>query len=175
MSTVCSISRRQTSLSSQTGRMSMAMTCHEASKSLWPSSRLDIPAFPLHGSSFKKGVRFSVQTTSCGRAPCSSCRFGSMDAGWMPSGSNEFTGLIVRVESMKFRDAQKRPESAFVSANHLVLALLRSAQLCRYIRAQLTPRPCLPLPTPTARRQSRPRAHRPTAARPSYPHPTCRR
>jgi hypothetical protein len=51
------------------GRISMAMLCHDASNSLCPSSSVAIPAFPLHGKSFKKGVRFSVHTTSCGSTP----------------------------------------------------------------------------------------------------------
>jgi hypothetical protein len=133
---------------------------------LWPSSRLDIPAFPLHGSSFKKGVRFSVQTTSCGREPCSSCKFGSMDAGWTPSGSKVLTGLIVRVESMKFRDAQKSPESAFVRANHLVLALLKvstvSLDICArrslLVRVSLYPSPQLDAGSALACAVPRPRA-----------------
>jgi hypothetical protein len=94
-----------------------------------------MPAFPLHGSSFKKGVRFSVQTTSCGRTPCISCRFGNMDLGCVPSGSKILTGLIVRVESMKLRLAQNNPDSAFVKVNHREVALFKVS--CRVISKQL--------------------------------------
>ena len=52
----------------------MDIVCHEASKSLCPSRRVEIPALPLHGSSFKKGVRFSVHTTSLGSVPCNRCK-----------------------------------------------------------------------------------------------------
>jgi len=38
-------------------------------------------------------------------------------------GVNDMTGRIVLVESMKFSDAQKRPESAFVSVNQRPSAL----------------------------------------------------
>ena len=30
-----------------------------------------MPALPLQGSNFRKGVKFSVQTTSRGKDPCS--------------------------------------------------------------------------------------------------------
>ena len=118
ISIVCSISRTHSSPSAHTGRTSIAMLCHEASNSLCPSSRLEIPALPLHGRSFRNGVRFSVQTTSCGSTPCSSLMFGVLSSGWSPSGWKDMTGRMVRVESMKFREAQKRPDSAFVRTNH---------------------------------------------------------
>ncbi len=100
------------------------MLCHDASKSLCPSNRLDIPAFPLQGSNFKKGVRFSVQTTSRGNVPCNKCRFDSVEFEWSPAGLKDMTGRVVRVESMKFREAQKRPDNAFVKVSHRSSALL---------------------------------------------------
>ncbi|KAI7139069.1 hypothetical protein KC337_g89 [Hortaea werneckii] len=54
------------------------MVCQFASKTLWPSSRLEIPALPLHGRSFRNGVRFSVQTTSL-ETQYRPCGFGSVD------------------------------------------------------------------------------------------------
>jgi hypothetical protein len=125
ISTVCSISRTHPEPSSlQTGLTSIDMVCHDASNSLCPSSKLDIPAFPLQGSNFKKGVKFSVHTTSCGRVPWSRCRLGNEELVWCPSGWNDMTGRIVFVESMKFNDAQNKPESAFVRVNHLANALI---------------------------------------------------
>lgn len=74
ISTVCSISIKHSgSPSGHVGRTSMDMLCHDASNSLCPSNRLEMPAFPLHGSIFRNGVRFSVQTTSPGRVPCRRC------------------------------------------------------------------------------------------------------
>ena len=71
----CSISIKQSSPpAGQTGRTSTDILCQEASKSLCPSRRVDIPAFPLQGSSLRNGVRFSVQTTSWGRVPWSRYR-----------------------------------------------------------------------------------------------------
>ena len=69
MSMVCSIWRTHSPPGGQIGRMSMAMLCHDASNSLWPSNSVAMPALPLHGSSFRKGVRFSVHTTSWGNTP----------------------------------------------------------------------------------------------------------
>jgi len=51
------------------GRTSIDILCHDESNNLCPSKRLEIPALPLHGSSFKKGVKFSVHTTSLGNVP----------------------------------------------------------------------------------------------------------
>jgi hypothetical protein len=42
---------------------------------------------------------------------------------WIPSGSKDMTGRIVFVESMKFREAQKRPERAFVRVSQRAFAL----------------------------------------------------
>lgn len=100
----------------------MDMLCHEASKSQCPSRRLDIPAFPLHGINFKNGVRFSVHTTSPGSAPCKRCRLPFVWE-WFPEGWNVERGLVVRVESMKFKEAQKRPESDCVRVIQLLYAL----------------------------------------------------
>lgn len=82
-----------------------------------------MPAFPLQGKSFKKGVRFSVHTTSLGNVPCSRCRFDMVALEWSPSGWKDMTGRVVRVPSMKFREAQNSPERAFVRVNHLRSAL----------------------------------------------------
>src|SRR5450432_1774811 len=71
ISIVCVISNKHSfEGSGHTGLTSIDILCQEASKSLCPSNKLDIPAFPLQGRSFKKGVRFSVQTTSLGNVPC---------------------------------------------------------------------------------------------------------
>lgn len=126
---VCSICRMHSPSSGQIGRTSMAMLCQEASKSLCPSSKLAIPDLPLHGRSFKKGVRFSVQTTSWGRTPYKSWRLDALDFSRSPSGWNDMTGRVVRVLSMKLSEAQKRPDSALVSVSHFLSALLPSSQL----------------------------------------------
>lgn len=122
MSTVCSISTRHSSCPlGQTGRTSIDILCHDASNNLCPSSRLDTPALPLHGSSFRNGVRFSVHTTSPGRTPCR--RWSWLEEAWSPAGSNDTTGLVVRVESMKLRDAQNKPDKDCVNVIHLEKAL----------------------------------------------------
>lgn len=142
MSMVCSISRTQDS-PVHAGRTSIAMLCHEASNSLWPSSRVEIPALPLHGRSLRKGVKFSVHTTSRGRTPCSKCIFASVAFGWSPSGRKDMTGRIVLVESIKLSEAQKRPDNALVRVSHLWSAL-DSCQPCprtsRSASRLLTPR-----------------------------------
>lgn len=108
-------------------RASIAIVCHDASKSLCPSNRLDMPALPLHGISFRNGVRFSVQTTSCGRAPCNRCRGRT---GVLPSLSNVKAGRIVLVLSTKLRDAQNRPERALVRVNQRDSALGHEVSVC---------------------------------------------
>lgn len=123
MSTVCSTWMRQPVCSGgHRGRTSIAMLCHDASKSLCPSNRLEIPALPLQGSIFKNGVRFSVQTTSPGSTPCRRCRLPG--SAWSPTGSNVTAGRVVLVESMKFNEAQKRPERDCVRVIHFANALL---------------------------------------------------
>jgi hypothetical protein len=82
-----------------------------------------MPAFPLHGNSFKNGVKFSVHTTSRGNVPCNRCKFDNVVLAWPTAGWKDMTGLVVLVESIKFSEAQKRPESAFVRVNHLPSAL----------------------------------------------------
>ena len=94
------------------------MVCHDASNSLWPSNKDAMPAFPLQGKSFKNGVKFSVHTTSLGSVPYNKCIFSAFPFGWSPSGLKDITGLVVRVSSMKFSEAQKRPERAFVRVSH---------------------------------------------------------
>ena len=121
MSTDCSIWTKHSLSLGQSGRTSMDILCHDASNNLCPSNKLEIPAFPLQGRSFKNGVRFSVQTTSPGSVPCN--RYNPSDIGWSPVGSNETTGRVVRVESMKFSDAQKRPDKDCVKVIHLADAL----------------------------------------------------
>lgn len=106
------------------GFTSIAMLCHDESNNLCPSSRLAIPVLPLHGNSFRNGVRFSVHTTSRGRVPCRRCKFDAVASAWSPSGWKDMTGRIVRVPSMKLREAQNRPDSAFVRVSHLWSALV---------------------------------------------------
>lgn len=125
MSTVCSISMLHSDPSSgHTERTSIAILCHEASKSLCPSSKLAIPALPLHGSNFRKGVRFSVQTTSLGSVPCRRYRLSDEDFDILLAGPKVIRGLVVLVESTKFSEAQKRPERALFSVTHLANDLL---------------------------------------------------
>lgn len=101
----------------------MAILCQDASNNLCPSSKEAIPALPLHGNNFKNGVRFSVQTTSRGNVPYRRCVFAAVVFGWLPSGWKDMTGRVVRVPSMKLREAQKRPDKAFVSVSHFWSAL----------------------------------------------------
>ena len=121
ISTVCSICTRHSPFSGQIGLTSTDILCHDASNNLCPSNKLEIPAFPLQGSNFKKGVRFSVQTTSPGSVPCRRCRL--LAGEWSPAGSKETTGRVVRVESTKFIDAQKRPDRDWVKVIHFANAL----------------------------------------------------
>lgn len=124
MSTVCSISTIHSDpLDGQTGRTSMAMLCQAASNSLCPSRRLDIPALPLHGKSFRNGVKFSVQTTSRGRLPCRRWSFDKEAFEWSPAGSKVITGLVVLVESIKLSDAQNRPDRALLRVIQCAKAL----------------------------------------------------
>ena len=126
MSIVCSASRTHSPFGGHTGRTSIAMLCHEASNSLCPSSRLEMPALPLQGSSLRNGVKFSVHTTSCGNVPCRRWVLARVEFGWSPSGWKLTTGLVVRVESMKLRLAQNRPERALVRISHFCSALVVS-------------------------------------------------
>lgn len=123
MSMDWSISSTHSPPSGQTGRTSIAMLCQEESNTLCPSSRLAMPAFPLQGSSFKNGVRFSVHTTSRGSVPCSRCKFETTASEWSPSSWNDIVGRIVRVASMKLSEAQNKPDKAFVRVSHLLSAL----------------------------------------------------
>jgi hypothetical protein len=66
-----------------------------------------------------KGVRFSVHTTSRGKVPCSRYRFSIEALVPLLAGSKVILGLVVRVESMKLREAQNSPESALFSVTHL--------------------------------------------------------
>lgn len=172
MSIVCVISNPPSM-----GLTSTLMLCQLASNSLCPSSRLLIPALPLHGKSFKNGVRFSVQTTSLGNVPWSRCRFCSEASLWLPRGSNDITGRVVRVESMKLREAQKRPESAFVRVSQRPSALssaLVSPVPFKPIPAikKLTLHRYQPPPKPIALHPCLPLAPLPTAWPPNSRHPT---
>ena len=120
MSTVCSISILHSDPSpGHTERTSIAILCHDVSNNLWPSSKLAMPALPLHGSNFRKGVKFSVQTTSRGSVPCN--RYMSSSEALKPilEGSKVILGLVVLVASMKLSEAQNRPERALLSVTHL--------------------------------------------------------
>lgn len=171
ISTVCVICNRHSpSSEGHIGFTSIDMLCQLASNNLCPSSKLEIPALPLHGRSFKKGVKFSVQTTSLGSVPCSKWRNSAEELTWSPTGSKDMTGRIVRVESMKFKEAQKRPDSAFVNVNHRPSALIRLAKCaptCRleapfnytlFIRLGFHPRPQFHTRAPLSRPSPRPRA-----------------
>lgn len=105
------------------GVTSIDIDCQFASNNLCPSRREEMPAFPLQGRSLRKGVRFSVHTTSRGRVPWRRCRLSCDEVEKLPRGENVMTGRVVRVESMKLRLAQKRPESAFVRVSHCFSAL----------------------------------------------------
>jgi len=122
MSIACEISMWQSESAGQTGRTSIDMLCQDASKTLCPSSKLDMPALPLHGRSLRKGVRFSVQTTSPGRTPCK--KWSCWPISWSPVGEKESVGLVVRVESMKLIEAQNKPDSDWVRVDHLSIASL---------------------------------------------------
>lgn len=180
MSIVCSICKTHSWPGGHIGRTSMAMLCHDASNSLCPSRRLEMPALPLHGSSFKNGVRFSVHTISCGKTPCSRCSLSRADP-WSPSGRKDMTGRVVRVSSMKLREAQNKPDRAFVSVSHLWSALDpvsaggpagASAGSQGWISRRRTVLPCPPRARPTARRRCRPPWCHPRAVLPSSRHPT---
>ena len=125
ISTVCSISMLHSEPSSgHTNRTSIAILCHDASKSLCPSRRLAIPALPLQGNNFRNGVRFSVQTTSRGRVPCSRYKSSLKLFGGSLVGSKVIFGLVVRVESMKLSEAQNKPERALLRVTHLANDLM---------------------------------------------------
>lgn len=67
--------------------------------------------FDLQGNNLIHGVRFSVHTFSCGNEPYRTDVL--LLWGW-----NDSKGSVVNVSSMKFRDAQNKPESVFVSDFH---------------------------------------------------------
>lgn len=140
ISTVCSISMLHSEpCPGQTDRTSIAIVCHDASKSLCPSNRLAMPALPLQGSSFRKGVRFSVHTTSRGKVPCNKCRSSRRLAEGSLEDSNAILGREVRVESMKLREAQNNPERALFRVTHRAkdLSPIRGDSRCH--RASCSP------------------------------------
>ena len=92
-----------------------------------------MPALPLHGRSLMNGVRFSVQTGSRGNVPWRRCSLGRRERGWSPDGVNDMTGRIVRVESTKLSDAQKRPDSAFVREDQRSSALKIVCQIKPFV------------------------------------------
>lgn len=91
-----------------------------------------MPAFPLHGSNFRKGVKFSVQTTSRGRVPCNKYRSSEELLERSLAGSNVNWGLVVLVESTKLSEAQNNPERALFKVTHLANDL-NPHQLHRYV------------------------------------------
>lgn len=157
----------------QSGRTSIDMVCHVESKSLCPSNRLAIPAFPLQGSSLRNGVKFSVHTTSRGKVPWSKCRFEVLMLPWSPKGSKVITGRVVRVESMKFMEAQKSPARALLSVIHREKALWLQLDFITIAKASaiLTHLPCLPLAKPIFLHPFHPLLRRPMAGCPSSQRP----
>ena len=87
--------------------------CQLASNNRWGLSKLAMPEKDLHGRSFRKGVRFSVQTFSDGN---DACRIwcGASHCGSDPSGRKDCVGEVVRNSSIEPREAQKRPARAFL-------------------------------------------------------------
>lgn len=176
ISTVCSISTIQPERSlEQTGLTSMDIVCHDASNSLCPSNKLDMPALPLQGNSFKNGVRFSVQTTSRGRVPWSRCKYDKEAFEWSPVSSKDAAGRVVRVKSMKLSEAQNRPDRALFKVIHRSNALrkIRHRRLLTkkgFGTLRLFPLP----PTPRAPRQSLLPSFPPMAWLPSSQHPIFR-
>jgi hypothetical protein len=107
------------------------MPCQSASKRRCGFSSRARPERPLHGRSFRKGVRFSVQTCSDGKdAWRSACGRVCGHAGRAPSGVKARVGEVVRCSSREARDAQKRPASALRRSRH------RASTPCR-------PGPCV--------------------------------
>ena len=78
------------------------------------------PAFELQGNSLLQGVRFSVQTASLVKVAYrrQDDLFDCDDS--MPLVWKENFGTAVCVLSIKFSDAQKRPDRVLVSPCHLV-------------------------------------------------------
>lgn len=105
------------------------MPCQSASKRLCGLSRLAMPDKDLQGSSFKNGVRFSVQTFSEGSVPCRNL-CGEPHSGNEPSGRNVITGDVVRCSSSEPRDAQNRPLRAFLNPFHRSSTLRPKTRLC---------------------------------------------
>ncbi len=93
-------------------KISTAIDDHSESNTFLPVRREAIPALPFVGKILRKGVRFSVHTGSLGRALRKRCSwlFKGMFRSAESSGWNSVTGLVVDEESMKFKEAQKRPE-----------------------------------------------------------------
>lgn len=91
---------------------------------------------------------------------------------WSPAGSKVITGLVVLVESIKFSDAQNRPDKALFSVIHLANAL-EFNQLCMPIMKELplTPCPYLLPPKPKAQRLFLLPWRLPEASRPNSLHP----
>ena len=67
-----------------------------------------------HGNSFFHGVRFSVQTSSLGRAACLNNDEFVPEVDATPSLLKESLGLVVVLLSMKFSEAQNWPDNAWV-------------------------------------------------------------
>ena len=85
---------------------------------------------------------------------------------WSPSGWKDMTGRVVRVPSIKLREAQNKPDRALVRVSHLPSALFSAGQQeIRNYENNLgypTLHRFRSRATPTTQRRSRPRAPRPT-------------
>ena len=176
MSTVCSISAIHWDPSLEhTGRTSIAILCHEASNSLCPSKRLETPAFPLQGRSFRNGVKFSVQTTSRGKLPWRRWSLDKEMLEWSPVGLKAIMGLVVLVESIKLREAQNKPDKALLRvihrANALVYPSTRPSTGPESFIITLWPYRLPPMPK--AQPQCRLLWNRPMALRPTIRRPIC--
>jgi len=93
------------------------MPCQLASNNRCGLSKLAMPEKDLHGRSFRKGVRFSVQTFSDGKEACR-IWWGASHWGREPSGRKVCVGEVVRNSSIEPREAQKRPARAFLRPFH---------------------------------------------------------
>ena len=78
-----------------------------------------ILTFESQGNSFFQGVRFSVQTSSLGKAACrNSEEFVPVTDATTPSLLNDSSGLVVVLLSIKFKEAQNWPDKACVKPDH---------------------------------------------------------
>ncbi|KAH3680548.1 hypothetical protein WICPIJ_008239 [Wickerhamomyces pijperi] len=116
--------------------MSMDIVCHSDSKILWPSNSEDNPDLPLVGKNLTKGVRFSVQTGSEGKAALKRYKFGF--SGLLKL--NDLTGEMVFPLSMKFKEAQNKPDKELTSLIHCLKACsLDSASMAAHTSTPIPP------------------------------------